>query len=87
MDDPMNASDPLWYRARGIITVRNGRVHRHWIELRSRRTDEYVGTEPLVSADSDVWQDHGKPWTDESQKNFIQYEKRRNSGRLWRRCE
>jgi hypothetical protein len=79
-------ADLLWYRAKGVIIVRNGRVHRHWIELRSVRTDEYVGTEPIVSADSDTWPSNPQPWTDESQKLFIAYWKRRNAGRLWRRA-
>jgi hypothetical protein len=80
-----DANDPNWYRAKGIILVRNGRVHEHVIELRSRRTDEYVGTDIVQS--SETWPNSSKlkPWTDESQKRFIQYWERRNAGRLWRR--
>jgi hypothetical protein len=79
-----DANDPNWYRAKGIIRIKSGRVHEHVIELRSRRTDEYVGTDIVVHS-TETWPDSPKPWTNESQIRFIQYWKRRNVGRLWRK--
>jgi hypothetical protein len=78
-----NPDADLWYRAKGIIRVKDGRVHEHVIELRSRRTDEYVGVDVVHS--TETWPSNPKPWTDESQKLFIARSKRRNSGRLWRK--
>jgi hypothetical protein len=78
-----DTSDP-WYRAKGVIRIKDGRVHEHVIELRSRRTDEYCGVD-IVQSSSESWPNSPKPWTDESQKRFIQYWERRNAGRLWRK--
>jgi hypothetical protein len=78
-----DANDPNWYRSRGIILVRNGQVHEHVIELRSRRTDEYVGVDVVHS--TETWPMEPKTWTSESQVRFVQYWERRNAGRLWRR--
>jgi hypothetical protein len=79
-----NPDADLWYRAKGIIRVKDGRVHEHVIELRSRSTDEYVGVD-IVQSPSESWPKEPKPWTDESQKLFAANWERRNAGRLWRR--
>jgi hypothetical protein len=79
-------TNDLWYFHTGHIQVVNGKIHRHWLEIRSTATDAYVGTEPLVSADDDVWPSNPQPWSDESQKLFEARSKRRDAGRLWRRC-